>query len=67
MTDHILDHYAAHELKYQMRKQISQEIRKHCSDNDSDPRVTGITVMVGSVLAMAVFSTMLGGSRGRGR
>jgi hypothetical protein len=68
MTDNILDHYAAHELKYQLRKQVSQEIRKRCSDSDSDPMVTGITVMLGTVLAMAVFSTMLGSSsRGRGR
>jgi hypothetical protein len=66
MVDNILDHYAAHELKYQMRKQVSQEIRNHCSD--SDPMVTGITVMLGTVLAMAVFCAMLGtGSRGRGR
>jgi len=56
--------YAERELKYQARKVISKKIRDNCPD--SDPMVTGITVMLGTVLAMAAFSAILTG-RGKGR
>jgi hypothetical protein len=58
--------YAQRELNSQNRKQISKEIRKNCPEGD--PMTTNITVMLGSILAMAVFSAMLyGGTKGRGR
>ena len=58
--------FAERELKYQARKKISNEIRKNCPEGD--PMVTGITVMLGTIIAMAVFSAMLsGGGRGRPR
>ena len=64
MSRSTLEDYAERELKYQARKEISSRIRKNCTD--SDPMVSGITVMIGTVLAMAVFSAMFNGA-GRGR
>jgi hypothetical protein len=64
MSRSILEDYAERELKYQARKEISSRIRKNCSDGD--PMVSGITVMIGTILAMAVFSAVIGGG-GRGR
>ena len=62
MTDSGLMFFAERELKYQARKEISNEIRKN--GPEGDPMVTGITVMLGT--GMAVFERMLsGGSRGR--
>jgi len=51
--------YAERELKYQVRKEVSKKIRDNCPD--SDPMVTGITVMLGTVLAMAVFTAIIAG------
>ena len=66
MTDSGLMFFAERELKYQARKNISNEIRKNCPEGD--PMATGVTVMLGTIIAMAVFSAMLsGGGRGRGR
>lgn len=66
MTTGLLKGYAEHELRYQARKEISKQIRDHCEEKDSF--TTGVTVMIGTILAMAVFSSMLnGGSRGRAR
>jgi hypothetical protein len=58
MTDSLLQSHAERELQYQLRKHVSQEIRKRCPD--SDPMTTGVIVMLGSVLAMAAFSAILG-------
>jgi hypothetical protein len=63
MSDLNLERCAEHEMKYQFRKAISKRIRDNCPDGD--PMVTGITVMLGCVVAMAAFSAMLG--RGRTR
>jgi len=60
-----LQNYAKQELKYQLRREISKEIRNHCPK--SDPMVTGITVMMGTFLAMAVFSAILNGREDRSR
>jgi hypothetical protein len=65
MTQSMLDHCLQHELQHQFRKRVTQEIRDHCPDDD--PMVSGVTVMLGSVLAMAVFYSLMSGSRGRGR
>jgi len=46
-------------LKYQARKEDSKEIRKNCPEGD--PMVTGVTVMLGTIIAMAVFNAMLNG------
>jgi hypothetical protein len=62
MSQSPLETFATHELKYQARKQISQEIRDRCPKGD--PMVTNVTVMLGTILAMAVFSAMLKGSSG---
>jgi hypothetical protein len=66
MSGPTLEDYAERDLKYQFRRGISQQIRKHCVEPDSDPMASGVTVFLGTVLAMAVFSTMLASS-GRGR
>jgi hypothetical protein len=55
---------AERELKYQARREISKEIRNHCPKGD--PMVTGAIVMLGTVLAMAVFSAIISDC-GRGR
>lgn len=65
MTGLSLENHLTNELKYQFRKRVAEECRKQCPDDD--PMITGITVMIGSVLAMAVFSTMPKGGSGRGR
>jgi hypothetical protein len=58
--------FAEREMNYHVRKTVAKHIRDNCPEGD--PMVTGITVMIGSILAMAVFSTMLGRtSRGRTR
>jgi len=61
MTGFTLENYAEHELKYQARREISKRIRENCPEGDP-PMVTGITVMLGTILAMAAFSAMLGRS-----
>jgi hypothetical protein len=59
-----LDRYAERELKYQFRREISKRLRKNCPQ--SDPMVSGVTVMLGSIIAMAVFSALFGNDdRGR--
>jgi hypothetical protein len=58
MIDAFLASHAERELKYQVRKQVSQEIRKNCPDGE--PMVSEITVMLGTVIAMAAFCSMLG-------
>lgn len=62
MSQSPLEIFATHELKYQARKKISQEIRDRCPEGD--PMVTGITVMLGTIVAMAVFCAMLKGDGG---
>ena len=53
-------------LKFQARDEVAKGIRKNCPD--SDPMTTNITVMLGTIMAMAVFSAILyGGTKGRGR
>jgi hypothetical protein len=64
MSQGLLETFATHELRYQARKHISNEIRDHCPEGD--PMVTGVTVMIGTILAMAVFGAMLSG-KGRSR
>jgi hypothetical protein len=59
MSHSILENCAVHELKYQARKRIVKEIEQCCPE--SDPMVAGAIVMLGSILAMAVFSSMLAG------
>jgi hypothetical protein len=49
--------YAQRELKYQIRREISKEIRKSCPKGD--PMATCITVMLGTVLAMAALDAIL--------
>lgn len=66
MLDSDLQSYAERELMYQVRKGVSTEIRRNAPEGE--PMVTGITVMLGTILAMAAFSAMLGrSSRGRAR
>ena len=66
MSEFNLLDYAQREMKYQARKTIAQEIRKNCPEGD--PMTTNITVMLGTIMAMAVFSGILyGGRKGRGR
>jgi hypothetical protein len=64
MNDSDFERYAEREMIYQVRKAVSKHIRSKCPDGD--PMVTGITVMLGTVLAMAVFTEMLG-RKGGGR
>ncbi len=64
MTGFSLERYAENELKYRVRKQIARECRDRCPDGD--PMVTEVTVMLGTILAMAAFSVMLN-RNGRGR
>jgi hypothetical protein len=63
MSGDTLQSYAERELNYQVRKEISKQIRNSCPEGD--PMVTGATVMLGSILAMAAFSAMLS-KNGRG-
>lgn len=56
---------ARRELKYQVRKELSKEIRKNAPEGD--PMVSGVTVMLGTAIAMAVFSAMFAQSQGRMR
>lgn len=61
MTADFLANQIEHELKYHFRKRVEAEVRK-CSP-DSDPMVTGITVMLGTVLALAAFRAVMKGDR----
>ncbi len=63
MSQSLFEHYAEHELKYHARKHIAQEIKNRLPDGD--PMVTGITVMIGSIIAMAAFSALMRGGRSR--
>jgi hypothetical protein len=65
MSDSSLIYLAEHELKYQARKAISKKIRENSSE--SEPMTTGITVMLGTFLAMAVFNAIITGGKGKGR
>jgi len=66
MTSLPIKNYAERELKYQVRREISSEIRKNCPRGD--PMVTAVTVMLGTVLAMAALNAILNGSdQGRNR
>jgi hypothetical protein len=66
MNESSLSDYAQREMKYQARREFAKEIRKRCPE--SDPMITNVTVMLGTIMAMAVFSAILyGGSKGRGR
>lgn len=66
MSDSSLLDYAQWELKYQARREFAKEIRKRCPE--SDPMTTNITVMLGTIMAMAVFiATLYGEIKGRGR
>lgn len=66
MTDLPIKNYAERELKYQVRREISNELRKGCPKGD--PMVTAVTVMLGTVLAMAALNAILNGSdQGRNR
>ncbi len=60
MTGPNLQSYAERELKYQVRREISKEIRKNCPKGD--PMVTGVTVMLGAFLAMAALNAIFNGS-----
>jgi hypothetical protein len=55
--------YAERELKYHLRKNVAKQIRDNTADNS--PMVSEITVMLGTVIALAVFSAMIGKGRGR--
>jgi len=58
--------YAEREFKYQVRREISNQIRKQCPKGD--PFVTGVTVMLGTVLVLAVLNEILNGKdQGRTR
>ena len=61
----LFEHFAERELKYHVRREIASGIRKSCPQDDN-PMVSGITVMLGTVLTMAAFSVLLNG-HGRGR
>jgi hypothetical protein len=52
-----LARYAQRELQYQLRGEIARGIRKSCPKGD--PMVTCITVMLGTVLAMAALDAIL--------
>lgn len=66
MSDSSLLDYAQRELKYQARREIGNGIRKHCPEGD--PMTTNITVMLGTIMAMALFGAILfGETKGRGR
>ncbi len=66
MTSPNITRYAQRELKYQIRGEIARGIRKSCPKGD--PMVTGITVMLGTILAMAALDAILNrNSEGRTR
>jgi hypothetical protein len=66
MSDSSLLDYAEREMKYHARREIAKGIRENCPEGD--PMTTNITVMLGTIIAMAVFSAMLyGKTKGRGR
>jgi len=52
--------YAQQELKYQIRREIASGIRKSCPKGD--PMVACITVMLGTVIAMAALDRILNGN-----
>ncbi len=62
MNDSKFERYAEREMNYQVRKAVSKHIRNNCPDGD--PMVTGVTVMLGTILAMAVFSSIFGRNGG---
>ncbi len=66
MTESLIERQLKHELQYQVRRRVGQEIRQRCPDDQ--PMITGVTVMLGTVLAMAVFCAIIGRrSGGRSR
>jgi hypothetical protein len=66
MNDSSLLDYAEREMKHHARREIAKGIRQNCPDGD--PMTTNITVMLGTIMAMAVFSAIFyGGSKWRGR
>jgi hypothetical protein len=66
MSESLLLDYAQRELQYHARKEIAKGIRTNCPDGD--PMTTNITVMLGTIMAMTVFSAVFyGGTKGRGR
>ena len=64
MSQSLLENYATHEMRYQARKCISNEIRDQFQD--ADPMVKGIIVMLGTIIAMTAFNAMVSG-KGSGR
>jgi hypothetical protein len=52
-----LERYAKNELKYQVKRGVSSQIRKQCPKGD--PMVTGITVVMGTFLLMTIFNSIL--------
>ena len=52
-----LKSHVERELKYQARREISYQIRRNVPKGD--PMVTGITVMLGTVLAIAALNAIL--------
>jgi hypothetical protein len=66
MSDSRLLDYAQRELNYHARREIGKGIRSHCPK--SDPMTTNVTVMLGTIMAMAAFSAIFyGETKGRGR
>jgi hypothetical protein len=58
--------YAQRELKYQIRGEIARGIRKSCPKGE--PMVTGLTVMLGTILAITALDAILNrNSEGRTR
>jgi hypothetical protein len=58
--------FAKRELQYHARKEVAKGIRKKCPEGD--PMTTNVTVMLGTIMAMTLFSAILyGGTKGRGR
>ena len=64
MRGSALEDYLQRELHCQVRRKVSGEIRKRCPEGE--PMVSDITVMLGTVLAMAMFTALLKG-HGTGR
>jgi hypothetical protein len=64
MSESLLHDHVERELKYQARKEFSRRLRQHA--RNSEPMVGEITVLLGTVIAMAIFTAMLSG-RGRSR
>lgn len=64
MMDSSLEYYAIHELKHRLRKKVTDTIRD--GSPDADPMAKEVTVMLGSILALAFFGALLS-DRERGR